>query len=231
MAYFEIRGLGSKAQVFPLEGFQVTIGRSEEMDLVLPNVSVSRRHCMLIQDEGGWIIGDQGSENGFLVNGDRFENHRLESGDRVQIGKFILVFHGDDTEREDPSARLLMPEYNLGGVVTDEEHTFTLKSGDLKRIMQSERMARGATIVSMDNPGDSFLPGERETSIGPKGDIPALGWGARAKISWNRRTHVVKTDGVFSTVTVNGASVAESELYPGDEFTVGRSRFKYVGPD
>ncbi len=70
----------------------VTVGRGQESDIFLDDVTVSRRHAVLVDNGGRFSIEDQGSLNGTFVNRQRIERAELEDGDEVQIGKYRLTF-------------------------------------------------------------------------------------------------------------------------------------------
>jgi hypothetical protein len=85
-------GGGRQGETFPLQGDRIEIGRSPEADVFLDDVTVSRSHAMLTQDERGHVIEDRGSLNGTYVNRRRVEKATLEDGDEVQIGKYRLTY-------------------------------------------------------------------------------------------------------------------------------------------
>jgi sulfur carrier protein ThiS len=85
-------GGGRAGETFNPEGESTTIGRSPDCGIFLDDVTVSRRHAVLIQREGGVFIEDQGSLNGTFVNRKRVESARLEDGDEVQVGKYRMTF-------------------------------------------------------------------------------------------------------------------------------------------
>jgi pSer/pThr/pTyr-binding forkhead associated (FHA) protein len=72
----------------------VTIGRSHECDIAIRDPNVSRRHCEIRQEEGGYVIVDLGSTNGIEVNGARVQRARLEPRDRIVVGTTELTFEG-----------------------------------------------------------------------------------------------------------------------------------------
>jgi hypothetical protein len=85
-------GGGRAGEHFIPSGDRTTIGRSPDCDIFLDDVTVSRRHAVLIARDDGFVIEDQGSLNGTYVNRRRIESERLESGDEVQVGKYRLSF-------------------------------------------------------------------------------------------------------------------------------------------
>lgn len=64
----------------------LTIGRHPSCDVVLNDVSVSRRHAELRFRDGRWILRDLGSTNGTLLNGLRVGRCQLRVGDRLDLG-------------------------------------------------------------------------------------------------------------------------------------------------
>ncbi len=71
----------------------VSVGRHENSDLLLDDVSVSRHHAIITRTASGRItLRDLNSLNGTYVNGVRVDETTLHSADEVQIGKFKLVF-------------------------------------------------------------------------------------------------------------------------------------------
>ena len=67
------------------------VGRHTEADIRLPLPDVSRRHCRLLFQEGGWQITDLNSLNGVQVNDEPVLQAPLEQDDRLRIGGFHFV--------------------------------------------------------------------------------------------------------------------------------------------
>jgi pSer/pThr/pTyr-binding forkhead associated (FHA) protein len=84
-------GGGRAGEMFHPEG-ETTIGRSPDCGIFLDDVTVSRKHAVLVERDGGFFIEDQGSLNGTFVNRKRVESAQLEDGDELQIGKYRLTF-------------------------------------------------------------------------------------------------------------------------------------------
>jgi pSer/pThr/pTyr-binding forkhead associated (FHA) protein len=71
---------------------ETSIGRSPDCGIFLDDVTVSRKHAVIVQRDGGFFVDDQGSLNGTFVNRKRVESAQLEDGDELQIGKYRLTF-------------------------------------------------------------------------------------------------------------------------------------------
>jgi pSer/pThr/pTyr-binding forkhead associated (FHA) protein len=85
-------GGGRAGELFVLTSDPVTIGRSEDADILLDDVTVSRLHAMVRRRPDGLYIEDADSLNGTYVNRRRIESHRLADGDELQVGKFKLTY-------------------------------------------------------------------------------------------------------------------------------------------
>lgn len=102
---YALRFISGKYQggEFPLpERGEVVVGREGELDLVIMEDRVSRRHAKLVLDGAAVHIQDLGSTNGTFVNGEKIDKAALSVGDRVLIGTSILklIASADSTLQE-----------------------------------------------------------------------------------------------------------------------------------
>ena len=67
------------------------IGRLENKEIILDDVTVSRNHGYISVDDEEITIVDEGSTNGIFINGELKSESNLQSGFRIQIGKFNLI--------------------------------------------------------------------------------------------------------------------------------------------
>jgi hypothetical protein len=100
---FVLRFISGKYQggEFPIASDkQILVGRSSDLDMVLVEDMVSRKHARIsMQGDQIWIE-DLGSTNGTFVNGEKIKRGRLKEGDRVLIGTSILKLLASDAPRD-----------------------------------------------------------------------------------------------------------------------------------
>ncbi len=94
--YVDETGKGCWTNITPP---RLTLGRSQNNDLVLSQMGVSRFHAEVLVQNGEFLLRDLGSKMGTCVNNVRVEQATLRDGDRVQIGGtqgISLTFHSSD---------------------------------------------------------------------------------------------------------------------------------------
>ena len=87
-----VRSGPQKNQKFILAGKNIILGRSDEANIVLDDVTVSRTHALISKESNAWKITDKGSLNGTYVNFIRISDTKLSAGDDIQIGKYRFTF-------------------------------------------------------------------------------------------------------------------------------------------
>lgn len=73
---------------------RIRVGRSEDCEVTIDNLGVSRYHAEVVQKDGFYVLRDLRSNNGTFVNGRRVDAHNLNPGDEISIGKFTISFGG-----------------------------------------------------------------------------------------------------------------------------------------
>lgn len=87
---------GRTLEKLEFEEFErLRIGRSEDCEITIDNLGVSRYHAEVVKKDGFCVVRDLRSNNGTFVNGRRIDTHNLNDGDEISIGKFTLSFSGD----------------------------------------------------------------------------------------------------------------------------------------
>ena len=67
------------------------IGRHQDSDILLDDITVSRRHAEIVRTSKSLIVRDLGSLNGTCVNQSRVDEFALQHGDELQVGKYRMV--------------------------------------------------------------------------------------------------------------------------------------------
>ncbi len=81
-----------RGQAFDFDAEEITIGRTDENDVVLYDGGVSRQHAKISFDGQHWLLSDLDSANGTTLNGAKVASEVLESGDHVGIGGAVFRF-------------------------------------------------------------------------------------------------------------------------------------------
>src|SRR5262245_47199678 len=83
---------GARSKV-AIDKDRLTIGRSRESDVCLPDQWLSRQHAEIKRAATGFTLKDLGSKNGTLLNGAPLrEAHVLRHGDVITLGEHTLTF-------------------------------------------------------------------------------------------------------------------------------------------
>ncbi|MGH9836788.1 MAG: sigma 54-interacting transcriptional regulator [Blastocatellia bacterium] len=84
--------------LFALDKEEVTIGRDPANQICLSDPLVSRRHCLLRQSAGSYLLQDLNSSNGTMINDMPVRERLLAHGDRIKIGETHFLFLAPEGE-------------------------------------------------------------------------------------------------------------------------------------
>ena len=93
----KIIDLQGKNKVIYLGEEEVTIGRSSECDIRLPDDTVSGKHARIVFRNEGFVLEDLGSKNGTYVNGVKTVKCILRNNDQVTTGGVRIIFVEETT--------------------------------------------------------------------------------------------------------------------------------------
>ncbi len=71
-------------------------GRGDDVDIVIHDKGASRKHFTIERRNDSYYVRDLESLNGTCLNGTPIRSNLLKSGDRIQVGKTVFVFTGED---------------------------------------------------------------------------------------------------------------------------------------
>lgn len=104
--------------VRPLPARTVRIGRATDNDLVVDDLTVSRRHAELrARPDGTYEIADLGSHNGTYLNGQPVSVAQLSAGDIVGIGHSAFCLVGDTLQEFVDTGEVSLDVQNLAVTV------------------------------------------------------------------------------------------------------------------
>jgi serine phosphatase RsbU (regulator of sigma subunit) len=120
---------------FKIHDRPVVIGRHPECDVVIDDVSVSRRHAQILKQSGGYFIEDMSSRNGTMVNNNEIHRRtKLFDGSEIKICDVMFTFHlASEPGYEKPRQTVTEKESSLGGMrpgtlLLDEHDNSTIMS-------------------------------------------------------------------------------------------------------
>lgn len=132
---------------FSLEGKKsVVIGRNAESGIALTDFMASREHAVLKKKGGSWVIYDNASTNGVIVNQETIEKeHKLKTFDIIRIANTTLIFLGKEIvyNLADPASmansfdydsRSVIMSINIDEVIARRPEPFSKKKTLLKDI-------------------------------------------------------------------------------------------------
>jgi FHA domain len=223
--------LGRRAvQVHDLELTTIKVGRDEEMDIVIDNPSVSRKHVAFRSDGTGWVVEDMGSSNGTFLRGEKLDGAQpVEAGDEIGIGKFSIVFDKVVADAPAPSSAGPKLRPTMAGV----EGTTHIKPHEVKEILQDSARKRRAHIVweSGGQRGTHYLSETPAALVGtddlcdvrvpkgPKHHILVVSKDSGCEV---RNLHA------WTKMKVNGAARGRAGLKDGDVVEIGGLKITFV---
>ncbi len=153
--------LGEPAEVHDTSGQRIAIGRAQDNDIVLADLTVSGHHAVLERaSDGSHLITDLGSANGTFVNGQRItQRTRVDEGSVLSLGRHLLRFTGGRLEEYVESGQAYLEALNLvvateeGKVILDDV-SFSLGPSSLMAIVGPS----GAGKSTLTNALNGFRP-------------------------------------------------------------------------
>lgn len=117
MLQLTINEKGGPSRTESFDKDEITIGRVQGNDIILPKGNISKRHSRIVLNEGKFVIVDLKSTNGTYVNGKKITGPQvIKSTDKVYIGDFTLTIEfGQNGVQETPPLRAADDEIDLFG--------------------------------------------------------------------------------------------------------------------
>jgi len=148
VAQLTIRAPDGALQTVSITKDCITIGRSHDNDVFLPDQLLSRHHAEILKADSGYTLKDLGSKNGTLLNGARVNvSMPLAPGDSIVLGDYRLTFvrwsePADDPLSEDSGAQVFKAR--------DISDVFTRTSDDEQGLERQNRILTLLTRAAQD---------------------------------------------------------------------------------
>jgi len=114
---------GEVVKEFVINKQAITIGRKNENDIQLNDLTVSGRHAFITAQNGSLVVEDLGSTNGTLLNGSHINKATLQHGNVVQIGHHLFTYMNDENDKYEPTmsvrsdmdnTQIVLPDWDMG---------------------------------------------------------------------------------------------------------------------
>jgi len=196
----------------------LNIGRTEDNDIAIDNLAVSRLHAVLEQDQGQYYIRDCDSLNGTSLNGNRVGRARLNHGDVITIGKHE-IFYSARSGRDIPIAK--------------ETATFdqTVIIGPGQKPPQGPAPVDGPRLIAKGPEGDQVIRLDKDSIVLGKDDSADVELDGmliakqHAEITSENGHYRIRHLSGFRKVSVGGRAVKDQVLKNNDEIRIGKREF------
>ena len=152
------------------------IGRTEENDIVNPDIRISRKHSVVQRQGNHYVLVDLGSTNGTFLNGNRiFKPTRLKDGDIIMVGALEYTFcqpaDADATEanREDSTIQrtaVVVGKLSCWMLLVVPARPVDEAAASWLEAMRATLELGGAGVKSL--PDDALLAHWRERRVAPE---------------------------------------------------------------
>jgi hypothetical protein len=158
---------------------EIVVGRSSDLDMVLVEEMVSRKHARIAYENDAVVIEDLGSTNGTFVNGEKIKRAQLKEGDRVLIGTSILkviVMDNSSHEQARPNLEVVAAQRRTSSPRTMSGSIDEVPLPDLLQLFSTSKKSGALVIRTEEDIGRIFLQKGiiYYATINDLGDLPPI---------------------------------------------------------
>ena len=144
---------GRVATAHHLASGLIRIGRDDVNDIVLDELSVSRKHAEVRQTADGFEVVDLGSTNGTFHNGRQVSRAALREGDLISIGRHRFVFESQRLQEFVDSGPVSLVADDLmvqiGDAVLLDDISFALPAASLLAVIGPSGCGKSTLLRAM----------------------------------------------------------------------------------
>src|SRR5438552_14949014 len=158
MTQWWLEGFGTEHRFELPLGRTLVVGRAPASAVLIPDVTVSRRHAELTASVSGVRMRDLGSSNGTAINGARVTEGALVAGDTLAFGKvsYRLVSSGESRGLGDatvPGTVVRQVELGRGVLALSEVPAIRAHEQATRLARLLDLATRPSGAARLDNPG------------------------------------------------------------------------------
>ncbi len=200
-----------------LTGATISLGRDPACTVVFETsaATVSRRHADISRSEHGYVIADNNSFNGTLLNGQRLtEPAPLKNGDKIQIGRggpIIAFVSAASATGQQPDAPFSAAEQDFSKTMVARLDAGTVRTGGLSepQLVRTFSFSEKTSLaIGRDAGNDISLDGLQISN-------------RHAKLSMRGGEVVAEDLGSTNGTFVNGARISRQAVMPSDQVHIG----------
>lgn len=204
-------------QRIPLTTGKIVLGRDPGCDLIIDNLSVSRRHAIIELGDGVCTVKDLGSKNGTLFQGKRIDGKIiLKDTQEISVGKHVIKYLNRATNLES--------KMDMGWL----DRTVFVQPGQLTPAQSSSKEATitaGGKLYSVKQ--SPFTIGASE-----KADLVLEGKGIKPTHALLEKDSsgqwwINHKGGLLSSTRINGKKINASPLRSGDLIQIGTVMLRF----
>ena len=139
---------------------EIVVGRSSDLDMVLVEEMVSRKHARIAYENDAVMIEDLGSTNGTFVNGEKIKRAQLKEGDRVLIGTSILkviVMDGSSHDQGRPNLEVVAAQRRTSSPRTMSGSIDEVPLPDLLQLFSTSKKSGALVVRTEEDIGRIFM--------------------------------------------------------------------------
>lgn len=102
-AWLLIEGRETPEKRYEINGMVLSIGSSDDNDIILKDRAVSRHHAKIRIEGKKYFIYDLASTNGTRVNGRKIAKKWIKEGDSIEMGHIRMAFRTSKIPKYKPS--------------------------------------------------------------------------------------------------------------------------------
>lgn len=204
---------------YTMTSAELSIGRLPQNDIVIDNLSVSRRHLVIAKTTDGYRLRDCDSKNGTFLNGQPVKEAALADGDIITIGKYQIVFQEQDGETASVNSMdqtVIIPNFHSGAKPDPFTVQYPQRPPRIYRRSNHEEhvLEREEVLIARERRADIRLKGI---------------FGPRASLTITRRgdDYVIRKIAGTSALNINGEEMDEKVLEEEDLIAIGSEEFVF----